>query len=123
MRAQHLLQVVLLTTVLASCSDESPPAPQKEKDRAAAACHSAFDDVRLSNDSTAGQLRFFGPRPTPGPGSPLGNFPALQDNEYVALCLVGSETSDAFVAYGVPMAENPLRLWTQSDSDGFRPPP
>ena len=78
-------------------------------------CAKAFPTVRAAQDSTAGALRWFGPRAM---GSP-GNFAGLADSAGVTLCLV-ADGKGLFDVYGVPVATGRAqRLWTQGGDSSF----
>lgn len=78
-------------------------------------CAKAFPTVRATQDSTAGALRWLGPRVV---GSP-GNFVGLADSAGVTLCLV-ADGKGLFDVCGVPGATGRAqRLWTQNVDSSF----
>lgn len=112
--APMLLPVLLAASCSGSADTASPRKSPPPESRAQAVCGQHFPHVRLSEATTIEGVRFLGPHPTPGPNAPKGNFPTVQNNVYVALCLVPTSSSTKFAVYGVPSGMSPTRLWTQN---------
>lgn len=78
-------------------------------------CIHGYPSVRAWQSSTAGAVRFLGPRPVAAPG----NFTGLADTAAITLCLV-PDHDGLFAVYGVPVTAAPAKLlWMQNVDSTF----
>jgi hypothetical protein len=121
--------VLVLVMVSAACTSSgdsaasrgpASPAPSASSDWATSICAAQYPTTTAAASAGAGNLRFFGSRPSGSSGK--GNFADLPDTARVALCLVPAE-SGQFVIYGVPEATGRgQRLWGQNTGTEIRFP-
>lgn len=83
-----------------------------------AGCKELYPAVKAQKFAVAGDLRFFGPRPSKG----KGNFAELPDGSPITLCLV-PDGKGSYAVYGIPKSTGSgQQLWTQNASQEFTPP-